>query len=220
MAKSPPNHPFDEVDPQQVVAFLDRIARDRDEELARAEQACGMETARIRNDAYREARSLHRRAAVEVRERVRREHDRSLSRLRAELRRSGWRLVADARERAMRKIRARFTQAWLDPDQRWTWCRYWLEQARQRATGQQLTVRCIGGSGSDVCARIRQWIDEHEAGWELRDEDSTDAGIVLTWDDQLLDGRLSAQYAQIDEHLQWQVTRMIHEPDPPPVERP
>ncbi len=203
-------------DPRQVALFLDRIARDRDIELREIAQQRDAEIARIRGDAHGESRRLFRQSAEQLRSRLALERNRYLARTRSDLRRQRWEVLAESQLRVLDAVSNRFRKAWEDPQRQWEWCRYWLQQALDRAGDKALRVSL----GDDVSARTRANIDQaigkHPAGASSIIDTRADPGICIEWGDYVMDGRLASQSAAITDSVLGRLSSLLLESDADP----
>ena len=196
-------------DPQQVAPFLEKIARERESELARIARERDTEVARLLAEAHREARQLFGRSVQETRGRLQQEDERYLARVRSGLRRERWKILKTTQAQAVEAIWQRFLQAWDDPSQQLAWCRYWVRQARERAAASPLTVVCGAGTRSATVEALAADLQQHAAGGELRSDDSLEPGLVIEWGDYTLDGRLRAQCPKIAELVLCRVAHLM-----------
>lgn len=194
-------------DPQQVAPFLEKIARERDRELARIARERDAETARILGEAYSEARHLFRHSVEDTRDRLQQEQDRYLARVRSELRRERWKILKSTQAKAVEAIWQRFLQAWDEPPLQLLWCRYWVTQALERAGEMPLTVVCGAGAAAETVRELAVDLRQHAAGGEVRTDDGLEPGLVVEWGDFLLDGRLRAQRSRIADRV---LRRLAH----------
>ena len=201
-------------DPQQAAPFLEKIARERDGELARIARDRDMRVARILSEAHSESRHLFRRSVEEYRGRLQQEEDRYLARVRSELRRQRWKILKATQDRAIEAIWQRFLQAWNDPDEQWVWCRYWLRQALDRAGDMPLTVVCGAGTHATTRQRLDGEAALHAAGGQVRMDAEGEPGLMIEWGDYTLDGRLRSQCPKIADMVLCRVAHLMRgDPD-------
>ncbi|MCG6871946.1 MAG: hypothetical protein LJE84_06610 [Gammaproteobacteria bacterium] len=174
---------------EQARTFLDQIDLDRDAELAEVAAQLALQSREVRLAAYSRSTSAHREQAEHARARLLHRHDRKVSRARAVARRRSWQLVGAKSDVAVQRLMERARAAWADPDSQWSWCRYWVERARELAAGEELSIRIGQGGLPGTLARLKQEFPEMP---QFRMDTDLSAGLVARFGEWILDARLAA----------------------------
>ncbi len=200
-------------DPQQVSLFLDKIERDRDNELDEIARQRDAEMTHILGDARRESRRVFRQSAAQLRTRLALEQSRDLARLRADLRRRQWEILVAQQQNLLEAVSNRLLGAWQDPDRQWQWCRFWLDAALERAGNHPLEITLGQGASNDLQARLDTAVRGHAAGAAIRFDTSAEPGIRIEWGDYVMDGRLASQIASISDAVLTRLSGLVDEED-------
>ncbi len=201
-------------EPRDIGAFLKKIEHDRDQELAQIDLRRKSEVRRILGNAYKESHRIHKQAAQQLRARRRLERDRYLAGVRADLRRRRWKVLTRVQQRAADVVWRRLLRAWLDPDRQWTWCRMWLDAALQLAEPEQPLEICLGrGIRREVQTQIETTVSAYGRRWRLALDRELGPGLVIRWQDSMLDGRLRSQCPDVAETLLQRIARVLHNPN-------
>lgn len=202
-----------EINARHVQAFLDKIARYRDQELQQINQQVHTEVSKIRQQAHTNARQLARHVISETRERERRERDRYLYKLRSELTRERWSILNRVRERVFRDVRTLFERAWDDQDRQYDWCRFWIDAARVMATPNDLRVVCGAGTTDATAEQFQQLISDYPGHVEWHVDAAGPPGLRVEWPDHHLDGTLDRQCETVVTAVLAQVAEMLDHDD-------
>ena len=200
-------------DPQQVSLFLDKIERDRDNELADIARQREAEVGRILADARSESRRVFRQSAARLRTRLALEHSCDLARLRSELRRRQWDILVTLQQHLLEAVSNRLLEAWKDPERQWQWCRFWLEAALERAGDDPIEITLGQGASHRLHRRIETAVRGHAAGAGIDYDSGAEPGIRIEWGDYLMDGRLASQIASISDAVLARLSSLIYAGD-------
>ena len=201
-------------EPQKIEAFLAKIENDLNLELQRVEDQKEKKVKRIHRRAYAEAGRLYKQAAKQAQDRRNLERNRYLAEVRANLRRRRWRLLTKCQTHALDLVWIRFLRAWLDPTSQWSWCRLWLSAARDYSNGTTMHIRLGRGARQEVQAQIETAMQDYQGPWQIELDHEMGPGIVIRWDDVLLDGTLRTQCDGVGRMLLRRFADVLHDSVP------
>lgn len=181
--------------------FLEKIERDRDNEIASISSDSRERIARIHAEAHRTAREFHRRSAEQVRQRCRRESGRHYARAVARLRRESWRTLRRLQKTALADLRTRLAEMYEDPDRQWSWCLHWLLTAQSESAGHALDITLGRGIAPETRRRLEEHLRAGSSEWTLSVAEDLGYGLTIAWGNQLLDARLEAQMATVSAEV-------------------
>jgi vacuolar-type H+-ATPase subunit E/Vma4 len=191
--------------------FIRKIDGDRDRELAAIDAELARELRRIATAAYRASRRFHSEHVARTRQSLSQEHDQRISRARAQRRRQRWRLLQEILEQAVWTARERLRQLWHEPGRQLAWCRHWVTRAVEHAGGAPLVVRIGAGGLPATATALRTMLAAYEGGWQLEMDDSVAAGLIIEWEDTMLDGQLKAQRERLVQAIFAELTVWLHQ---------
>ncbi len=198
-----------EFDTKHVREFLNKISRDREQEIRSLEDQAFAECERVRADAHETARNFFTQTVERVRLDRQLERERSLSRVRAELRRRRWEALKALQQRALDRVRERMAEAWRDADRQWSWCTFWLDVARHEAGPQPLRVVLGRGALEATRQRLMQTADP-QSTVQVEMDPSQQPGLMICWQQYILDGTLDSLNAAITEAVLRELAAALH----------
>lgn len=196
---------------QHVQVFLDKIARDRDLEIAAIDRQVAAEVAALRRQTHEQARQLARRVITATRERERRQRDRSMYKIRSELTRQRWQILDAVHSEVLSLANGLFMQAWRDPERQLQWCRYWVVSAQRLASSEALNIVCGAGTSDAVVGKLREMAAERPGEFSINVDEQRPAGLIIEWTDHELDGTLSKQCDALADGVLEQVAAILAE---------
>jgi vacuolar-type H+-ATPase subunit E/Vma4 len=190
--------------------FVRKISEDRDRELAAIDAGLIRELKSVAKTARQASRRFHSEHAERARQSLQQEYDRRMSRARAAQRRKRWALLQETLDQAMWTASERLRQFWNEAERQADWCRHWVARAVEHAGGAPLVVRIGQGGLSATEADLRGLLSAYQGGYRLSMDDSIAEGVIVEWEDTLLDGRLTAQRERLADVIFAELTEWLH----------
>jgi hypothetical protein len=194
----------------QLSVFLDKIHGESDQQVSRIEAETEQQCTGLLRDAHQGGRRYFHEAADKARNGQELESQRQLSRVRARLRRERWQVLREIQADAMSGVEQALHASWQQPERQWAWCEYWLKRALAMAGDQALHVT-LGQDGlPETGKRLKRLLKQHPAGGDFTLDADTQAGLLIEWGDELLDGRLLAQQPFLQDAIFHELTDWLH----------
>lgn len=195
---------------EQLPAFLDHIARNEAEELARLRRKYETAARAVRTEARRRSRLYHRRISEETRARIEMESKRSLSRTRNQIRRRLWETLQALRDRAQVKIVKLLEEYWQHPDRQLAWCRYWLDHCEKFGDRGEIRIRLSDDVRESTIEAIRDKAAEDGHDARIKVDESLEKGILIQQGERSIDGLLQSQLEHVLKPVVRELSVWLH----------
>lgn len=180
--------------------FIETINADRDQKIYQIRTDTDAEIQQILSEAHQRSRQLQHATNTRLRSELPSRRHKEISRIQARLRRQLWQSLAQLQHDIKRQVLDKIQLAWAEPGWQRAWCKFWLERSAEGEQSTALQVTIDPSAFPETLESIKGWADQkaHEL---VLDTSLDEAGLIISWLDFELDGRLSAQGRTIEDEV-------------------